>query len=118
MVARTRGRVLKGGIPDKNIAARSVIKDWNKGKIPYFSVPPSDNENMAVDASAAETAVGTVKVVSQFSEEFDVNKILEAHDKEVMEGLKDVDEMDFVRMESNPQSEGKGDISGRVLDFL
>merc|ERR1712029_528489 len=52
------------------------------------------------------------------SEEFDVNKILEAHDKELMEGLDEVDEMDFVQMDSNSQSEGKVDVSGRVLDFL
>ena len=33
--------------------------------------------------------------MSKFSEEFDINEIMEEH-KELMEGLQDVDEVDFV----------------------
>mmetsp|Transcript_42450 Transcript_42450/g.89140 ORF Transcript_42450/g.89140 Transcript_42450/m.89140 type:complete len:552 (-) Transcript_42450:115-1770(-) len=119
MVARTKGRVLKGGIPDKIMAARSVIHDWNKGKIPYYSVPPNDKQKMAVDGNN-NGGDGGAKVVSQFSEEFDISKILEAHDKELMEGLDDVDEMDFVQMNSNSQSarDGKKEGADQVLDYL
>lgn len=109
MVARTKGRVLKGGIPDKAMAARLVIRDWNRGKIPYYSMPPDDKMNAATPAGAAT-------VVSKFSEEFDMNKILEAHDKELMEGLEDVDEMDFVQM--NSQSSRGDEGAGKVLDYL
>lgn len=124
MVARTKGRVLKGGIPDKIVAARCVIKDWNKGKIPYYSVPPNDKEvEMSIDGDVGSGSGGGAKIVSQFSKEFDVNKILEAHDKELMEGLEDADEMDFVQMSSNSQSShgdgGKDDEGvGKVLDYL
>jgi len=109
MVARTKGRVMKGGIPDKCMAARLVIKDWNQGKIPYYSVPPSDK------ASASALSAGAATVVSQFSDEFDVSKIMDAHDKELMEGLKDVDEMDFVQMNSAVQ---KNEGAYTVLDYL
>lgn len=115
MVARTKGRVLKGGIPDKCMAARLVIKDWNRGKIPYYSVPPkNDKSDAAMDTGAN---AGDAKIVSQFSEEFDVSKILQAHDKELMEGLDDVDEMDFVQMKST-SCDGKKTGANKVLTYL
>ena len=124
MVARTKGRVLKGGIPDKTMAARLVLKDWNKGKIPYYSVPPNDNSS-DVDMTGAGASSGgsDAKIVSKFSEEFDTNKIMEEHDKELMEGLQDVDEMDFVQMNSTVQAtdrnqDGKKGGADTVLNYL
>jgi len=123
MVARTKGRVLKGGIPDKTMAARLVLKDWNKGKIPYYSVPPNDNSS-DVDMSGAGASSGgsDAKIVSKFSEEFDINKIMEEHDKELMEGLQDVDEMDFVQMNSTVQATNNQDVkrggADTVLNYL
>lgn len=114
MVARSKGRVLKGGVPDKIMAARAVLKDWNQGKIPYFSSPPQHRADIAVDAGAGAGA--DAKIVTAFSKEFDVDKILEAHDKELMEGLEDVDEMDFVQMTSS--SSVKDGSAGKVLDYL
>ena len=121
MVARTKGRVLKGGIPDKTMAARLVLKDWNKGNIPYYSVPPSDkiDVTMGGSGSAAGGSGSDAKIVTQFSEEFDINKIMAEHDKELMEGLEDVDEMDFVQMNSSVQTnDGKKDGADKVLNYL
>ncbi|ORX77046.1 P-loop containing nucleoside triphosphate hydrolase protein [Anaeromyces robustus] len=39
-LAASRGKLKKGGVPDIESAARSVIQDWNSGKIPYYTVPP------------------------------------------------------------------------------
>jgi len=39
-LASSRGKLKKGGVPDIESAARSVIQDWNSGKIPYYTVPP------------------------------------------------------------------------------
>jgi len=100
MVARAKGRVLKGGIPDKIMAGRLVLRDWNRGKIPYYSAPPKE-QLLAACSAGRKDDVESAKIVSHFGEEFDVNKIFEAHDKELMEGLKEVDEMDFVQMNSN-----------------
>ena len=113
MVARSKGRVLKGGIPDKMMAARLVIRDWNQGKIPYFSTPPTTEVEMG-DTSAGST---DAKIVSKFSEEFDVSKIMAAHDKELMEGLEDVDEMDFVQMTSSSRPQGDSG-ADKVVRYL
>jgi nuclear GTP-binding protein len=109
MVARSKGRVLKGGIPDKVMAGRLVIKDWNKGKIPYYSVPP--NEKVDANASSA----GEAKILNQFSEKFDINKILEDHDNELMQELDDVDEMDFVQMNSVTRDAANAD---KMINYL
>jgi nuclear GTP-binding protein len=111
MAARSKGKVLKGGIPDKIMAARMVLKDWNKGKIPYYSVPPVQS-SMDMDGAATSEA----KIVSHYSEEFDVNKILLAHDAELMEGLEEKDEMDFVQVNSASIDNGKR--ASKVLSYL
>jgi len=110
MVARSKGRVLKGGIPDKMMAARLVMRDWNQGKIPYFSTPPVTEVEMGDTSTHA-------KIVSKFSEEFDVSKIMAAHDKELMNGLEDVDEMDFVQMTSSSRPRGEGS-ADKVVRYL
>lgn len=95
MVARSYGRVLKGGVPDKIAAARAVLRDWNSGKIPYFTAPPKDN---------APEVSGDAVVVSGFGKEFDLSKFDEA----VMSSLKDTDEMDFVQLEEGDDDEQIG----------
>ena len=39
-LARNSGKLLRGGEPDLNTAARMVLYDWQRGKIPYFALPP------------------------------------------------------------------------------
>lgn len=86
LVAKSLGRVGKGGVPDKVAAARAVLKDWNQGKIPYFTVPPK-----LLEPEKATDAV----IVSSFGAEFDLAK----YDEEVLKSLKDKDEMDFLQLE-------------------
>lgn len=37
------GKLIRGGVPDVRSAARSLIHDWNIGKIKYCTQPPVDN---------------------------------------------------------------------------
>ena len=39
-VARKRGKLKKGGVPDFEAAAKVVLHDWTSGKIPYYTFPP------------------------------------------------------------------------------
>jgi nuclear GTP-binding protein len=39
-LARAKGRLLKGGEPDIEGAAKIVLADWVRGRIPYFVAPP------------------------------------------------------------------------------
>jgi len=51
-VAKKRGKLMKGGIPDYDKAARLVLHDWNQGKISFFTNPPdsTDEKNIMIDA--------------------------------------------------------------------
>jgi nuclear GTP-binding protein len=43
-VATLCGKLLKGGNPDISCAAKMVLNDWTRGKIPYFVPPPDGND--------------------------------------------------------------------------
>jgi nuclear GTP-binding protein len=53
-IAKKSGKLLKGGEPDQEAAAKMVLNDWIRGKIPYFAHPP---EKPAADTAAAEAPV-------------------------------------------------------------
>jgi len=39
-LARATGKLLKGGEPDLATAAKSLLLDWQRGRIPFFAPPP------------------------------------------------------------------------------
>jgi len=106
MVAKKLGKVKKGGIPDKVMAARVVLRDWNSGKIAYYTPPPSVEEQTAMAEGDGTTVSKDATVVTQFGKEFDV---------ELMKSLDDErDEMDFVEL--NPAEINKG--SQKTAEFF
>ena len=40
-VAERTGKLLKGGEPDINNVCKSIIFDWQRGNIPYFTKAPA-----------------------------------------------------------------------------
>ena len=44
LVARKKGRLLKGGEPDIKTTAKLVLIDWQRGEIPFFVPPPQEEE--------------------------------------------------------------------------
>lgn len=64
-IARKKGKLLKGGEPDVRIAARIVLSDWQRGRLPYY-VPPSASSQeeagaagrSASDATGPELSLG------------------------------------------------------------
>lgn len=90
MVAKKLGKVKKGGVPDKVMAGRTVLRDWNSGKIAYYTPPPSVDEQKAMSDSEGASFSEGATIVHEFGKEFDV---------ELMNSLgDDKDEMDFVQL--------------------
>ena len=56
-LAKSSGRLLKGGEPDLKTAAKMVLHDWLKGKIPYFTKPPGFKEEE--DLAAVDEKIQT-----------------------------------------------------------
>ncbi|XP_003700447.1 nucleostemin 1 [Megachile rotundata] len=73
--AARMGKYRRGGIPDKLAAARSVLEDWNSGKIRYYTVPP---EQSVCHVSA--------EIVSQMSKEFDIDSVI-TQEKMILDNL-------------------------------
>ncbi|KAK4369154.1 hypothetical protein RND71_012946 [Anisodus tanguticus] len=67
-LCKSTGKLLKGGEPDYKTAAKMVLHDWQRGKIPFFVPPPkldddaSDEQNELV--SEADTAVDDDQAVA------------------------------------------------------
>ena len=57
------GKLKKGGVPDRNLAARIVLGDWNSGKLKYFTHPPQMKTEM----------VSTI--VQEFSKDFSLDDL-------------------------------------------
>ncbi|KAG2491941.1 hypothetical protein HYH03_009674 [Edaphochlamys debaryana] len=55
-LARLSGKLLKGGDPDLNTAARMVLYDWQRGKIPFFTLPPGHTDEAPGSVPAADKA--------------------------------------------------------------
>ena len=78
LVAKATGKLKKGGIPNTDAAARSVLHDWNSGKIKYYcKAPVVTTTTNSSDANSAEA-----KILTKFSKDFDLDsaemKVLDA----------------------------------------
>ncbi|ETV91928.1 hypothetical protein H310_13715 [Aphanomyces invadans] len=62
-LAQKLGKLGKGGIPDRKAVARSILQDWNRGKIPFFTPPPAAKDTR-LDVGAT--------IVSSFGDDFDL----------------------------------------------
>lgn len=55
-IAKKSGKLLKGGEPDQEAAAKMVLNDWIRGKIPFFVAPPVKSELESKPGAPAATA--------------------------------------------------------------
>jgi len=100
MIARKYNKVLKGGIPDKMNAARTVLRHWNTGKIPFYTIAPK--------VESAPVVKENVAIVSQFDREMELD---------FMRSLeKDVDALDCVKVQSEGRRENDGLVKMLVSD--
>lgn len=78
-LARQRGKLKRGGIPDVDSAAKIVLQDWNTGKIPYYTMPPAtDKNNRILDST----------IVSTWSNEFKLDEVCnETEDQTILTGM-------------------------------
>ncbi|KAF5319401.1 hypothetical protein D9619_008554 [Psilocybe cf. subviscida] len=93
MLSLSNGRLLRGGTPDLNAAARQVLSDWNQQKIPYFSEPPTIHPSLIPSTVAAtrggEAAptiapgaenVGQAQILTELSKPFTLDGLFGAAD--------------------------------------
>ncbi|XP_041129961.1 guanine nucleotide-binding protein-like 3-like protein isoform X2 [Polyodon spathula] len=74
LLARRQGRLKKGGVPDHDKAAKSVLLDWTGGRISYFTHPP-ETHSLSTHVSA--------EIVTEMGKAFDLEQ-LEQDTQEVL----------------------------------
>merc|ERR1719244_1597499 len=63
-LAMQLGKLKKGGVPDRELAARIVLGDWNTGKIKYCTHPPE-----------VINGEGQSEIVTEFAKEFSMDEL-------------------------------------------
>ncbi|KAK6937662.1 GTP binding domain [Dillenia turbinata] len=89
-VATIRGKLKKGGIVDVEATARIILHDWNEGKIPYYTMPPSRNQD-----EPSET-----KIVSELGKEFNIDEVY-GTESSFIGSLKSLDDFQPVEVPPN-----------------
>lgn len=119
MIALVRGKLGKGGKPDVNSAALTVVHDWNIGKIPFHTVPPAVHPSMVSREPAPVTEViattegmapeptplaeraaayATTSIVTEWGKAFDLEGLWDAADHDVLD--EEVAPVDEIEMET------------------
>uniref|UniRef100_A0A8C4P0P5 G protein nucleolar 3 like n=1 Tax=Dicentrarchus labrax TaxID=13489 RepID=A0A8C4P0P5_DICLA len=72
MLARRQGKLRKGGLPDTDKAAKSVLMDWTGGRISYFTHPP-ETHTLPTHVSA--------EIVTEMGKAFDWDELEKGNQK-------------------------------------
>jgi nuclear GTP-binding protein len=89
-VAAARGKLRRGGAVDAAAAARIVLQDWNDGRIPYYTVPPTRESEVA----------GSTVVVPDWGASFDAEAVFAAESSAVIAGLPSLEGGAFFQTQS------------------
>lgn len=87
------GKLKKGGICDVASAAKNILLDWNSGKVPFYTKPPSVKKGTHVSA----------EILSQLSADFDLKKV-DKDSKTIMASLPELAGMEWHRCHLFPHS--------------
>ncbi|KAJ5160343.1 Nuclear GTP-binding protein NUG1 [Penicillium canariense] len=88
-VARKRGRLGRGGIPNVESAAMTVINDWRDGRIQgWANAPALPVAGSSTEAATSTGPVDNVQVVTEWAKEFNIEGLWgngEGNDEEMAE---------------------------------
>ncbi|XP_077458231.1 guanine nucleotide-binding protein-like 3-like protein [Stigmatopora argus] len=81
LLARRQGKLKKGGLPDTDKAAKSVLMDWTGGRITYFTHPP-ETHTLPTHVSA--------EIVTEMGKAFDWDELEKGNQEVLAESSSDV----------------------------
>lgn len=74
MLARKQGRLLKGGEPDESGIAKQILNDFNRGKIPWFVMPPDREAKGDTNETTKRKADDDGETTGEVLQERDIKK--------------------------------------------
>ncbi|KAL1265790.1 hypothetical protein QQF64_003817 [Cirrhinus molitorella] len=110
LLARRQGKLRKGGLPDSDKAAKSVLMDWTGGRISYFTHPP-ETHTLPTHVSA--------EIVAEMGKAFDWDELEKGNLEALAEcGTSDV-QMGFCMATSGLTQGGQGEeLSEQQMDDI
>ena len=131
-ISFVRGRLTKGGVPDLVGSARSVLRDYTTGRIPYYTQPPSMvNSSSAKTLNAPQSTLSSAFYPKSTKEDVDESAIIvteygHAFDLESLMGQSDAQTLSgagSAMFETLPKKrtfeEGNGNINNEgVVDMI
>lgn len=115
---------MQGGIPDLFGTARSILRDWNAGRIAYYTVPPAvpaSSTGTGANGSSMLTSsadVGSAEIMTALAPEFNFDDIFAEADSGALADIKSSKEMGpggAVKMNGSLASEGM-ETEGSAMD--
>lgn len=75
-LAQKSGKLLKKGEPDISTVAKMVLNDWQRGKLPYFVLPPGSENTVVDESTIISTSEGqTVEAEVRTTLDLETNKV-------------------------------------------
>jgi len=86
-LARRSGKLFKGGEPDINTAAKTLLLDWQKGKIPFFELPDDEELDKLKREQPASSQTDGKRGPSEETDPIIAARASEASDKQIARSI-------------------------------
>lgn len=103
-IAKKKGKLAKGGVPDMNATAKTILQDWTSGRIPFFTVPPV-KKNVHVSA----------QIVPSWGKEFDLENLLQ-QEQSIISSLPSMTDVDTLEMVPGTSSVAAGFYDDKAME--
>lgn len=90
MLSLATGKLGPGGTPNLEAAATQVIRDWNSGKIPYYTPVPDIHPSLRPSDTPGAENVGETKVVTEWKPVFDLGGLFASADQRAWDGVTEI----------------------------
>lgn len=111
-LARNMGKLLKGGDPDLNTAAKKVLSDWLRGRLPYFELPSTDGGESGTEPRTTPDVPEGIAVAKQDMRKLEVHVEAAAADVQRKATADD----DNVSQDGTPDREEEAEEEDKELD--
>jgi len=95
-LAMASGRLLRGGVPDFENAARILIRDWNSQKLPYFTEVPDNHTSNLPEMRLEEDVEEAMVITGDMAPAFDIDALLEGNTRTEIMGKSDTMRDQFI----------------------
>merc|ERR1719468_476223 len=110
-LAIASGKLKKGGVPDRNLAARIVLQDWTTGKIKYFTHPPekkTESSSQIVTEFSKDFSLEDLETVEQMEiatlPNVRPSEIVQVEGGDMVEKAEEMETMDDMEEEENDEN--------------